>query len=237
MDAMTGQRPVRVVVVDDDALVRSGLRLILGGHVDVELVGEAVDGLDAADVIARTAPDVVLMDIRMPRCDGLEATERELARRPDLRVIVLTTFEADDLVLEALHRGARGFLVKDTPPGELVDAVLAVARGRSILSPTVLDRVIAAATRATGPDESGSAADARARLALLTDREREVAVAVAEGASNAEIAADLFVSVATVKTHVGHAYDKLAVGNRVQLALVVRAAGPDGTRPVSATTD
>ncbi len=236
MDAMTVVRPVRVVVVDDDALVRSGLRLILGGHTDVDVVGEAVDGLDAEDVIDRTEPDVVLMDIRMPRCDGLEATERELVRRPDLRVIVLTTFEADDLVLGALQRGARGFLVKDTPPHELVEAVLAVARGRSILSPSVLDRVIAAATRTTSADEAGSAADARARLALLTDREREVAVAVAEGASNAEIAADLFVSVATVKTHVGHAYDKLDVGNRVQLALVVRAARPDATQPVSTTT-
>jgi len=222
---MTGRPVVRVVVVDDDPLVRSGLRLILGGHDGIEIVGEAVDGLDAEDVIARTAPDVVLMDIRMPRRDGLEATERELARRPDLLVVVLTTFDADDLVLGALQRGARGFLVKDTPPRELVEAVLAVAEGRSILSPSVLDRVIAAATGAsTVADARGETADARARLARLTDRETEVATAVADGATNAEIAADLFVSVATVKTHIGHVYDKLGVGNRVQLALVVRAA-------------
>ena len=222
---MTGRPVVRVVGVDDDPLVRSGLRLILGGHDGIEIVGEAVDGLDAEDVIARTAPDVVLMDIRMPRRDGLEATERELARRPDLLVVVLTTFDADDLVLGALQRGARGFLVKDTPPRELVEAVLAVAEGRSILSPSVLDRVIAAATGAsTVADARGETADARARLARLTDRETEVATAVADGATNAEIAADLFVSVATVKTHIGHVYDKLGVGNRVQLALVVRAA-------------
>jgi len=222
---MTGRPVVRVVVVDDDPLVRSGLRLILGGHDGIEIVGEAVDGLDAEDVIARTTPDVVLMDIRMPRRDGLEATERELARRPDLLVVVLTTFDADDLVLGALQRGARGFLVKDTPPRELVEAVLAVAEGRSILSPSVLDRVIAAATGAsTVADARGETADARARLARLTDRETEVATAVADGATNAEIAADLFVSVATVKTHIGHVYDKLGVGNRVQLALVVRAA-------------
>ena len=225
MVPMTGRPVVRVVVVDDDPLVRSGLRLILGGHDGIEIVGEAVDGLDAEDVIARTTPDVVLMDIRMPRRDGLEATERELARRPDLLVVVLTTFDADDLVLGALQRGARGFLVKDTPPRELVEAVLAVAEGRSILSPSVLDRVIAAATGAsTVADARGETADARARLARLTDRETEVATAVADGATNAEIAADLFVSVATVKTHIGHVYDKLGVGNRVQLALVVRAA-------------
>ncbi|PYY61386.1 DNA-binding response regulator [Curtobacterium sp. MCSS17_011] len=224
MDPVTA--PVRVVLVDDDQLVRVGLRMLLSGDDGLVVVGEAGDGHEAAGVIAETAPDVVLMDIRMPRCDGLVATERELRRRPDLAVLVLTTFEGDDLVLGALQAGARGFLLKDTPPHELVQAVRTVAAGRSILSPSVLDRVIAFAA---GP-RSGRAAggpggtDARRLLALLTEREREVALAVANGASNAQIAADLYVGLATVKTHVGHVYEKFGVENRVQLALVVHAA-------------
>ena len=215
--------PVRVVLVDDDALVRAGLRLVLGGDPRIEVVGEAVDGLDAADVVDRAEPDVVLMDVRMPRCDGLEATRRELARRPELAVLVLTTFEADELVLGALRLGARGFLLKDTPPHELVAAVHAAAAGRSTLSPSVLDRVIAAA--AGDRDAVPTGEHERALLARLTERETEVALAVAGGASNAEIAARLYVSLATIKTHVGHAYEKLGVENRVQLALVVHAAG------------
>jgi DNA-binding NarL/FixJ family response regulator len=231
--------PVRVVLVDDDQLVRVGLRMLLSGDDGLVVVGEAGDGLEAEGVIASTAPDVVLMDIRMPGCDGLVATERELRRRPDLAVLVLTTFEGDDLVLGALQAGARGFLLKDTPPHELVQAVRTVAAGRSILSPSVLDRVIAFAAgprsgqAAGGPggapagSSAGAAADdteARRLLALLTEREREVALAVANGASNAQIAADLYVGLATVKTHVGHVYEKFGVGNRVQLALVVHAA-------------
>jgi DNA-binding NarL/FixJ family response regulator len=231
--------PVRVVLVDDDQLVRVGLRMLLSGDDGLVVVGEAGDGLEAEAVIASTAPDVVLMDIRMPRCDGLVATERELRRRPDLAVLVLTTFEGDDLVLGALQAGARGFLLKDTPPHELVQAVRTVAAGRSILSPSVLDRVIAFAAgprsgqAAGGPggapagSSAGAAADdteARRLLALLTEREREVALAVANGASNAQIAADLYVGLATVKTHVGHVYEKFGVENRVQLALVVHAA-------------
>jgi DNA-binding NarL/FixJ family response regulator len=233
VDAVTA--PVRVVLVDDDQLVRAGLRMLLSGDDGLVVVGEAGDGLEAEGVIASTAPDVVLMDIRMPRCDGLVATERELRRRPDLAVLVLTTFEGDDLVLGALQAGARGFLLKDTPPHELVQAVRTVAAGRSILSPSVLDRVIAfaAGTRsgqaAGGPGggPTGTTADdteARRLLALLTEREREVALAVANGASNAQIAADLYVGLATVKTHVGHVYEKFGVENRVQLALVVHAA-------------
>jgi DNA-binding NarL/FixJ family response regulator len=233
VDAVTA--PVRVVLVDDDQLVRVGLRMLLSGDDGLVVVGEAGDGLEAEGVIASTAPDVVLMDIRMPRCDGLVATERELRRRPDLAVLVLTTFEGDDLVLGALQAGARGFLLKDTPPRELVQAVRTVAAGRSILSPSVLDRVIAfaAGTRsgqaAGGPGggPTGTTADdteARRLLALLTEREREVALAVANGASNAQIAADLYVGLATVKTHVGHVYEKFGVENRVQLALVVHAA-------------
>ncbi|WP_434769614.1 response regulator [Curtobacterium flaccumfaciens] len=237
MDRVTA--PVRVVLVDDDQLVRVGLRMLLSGDDGLVVVGEAGDGLEAEGVIASTAPDVVLMDIRMPRCDGLVATERELRRRPDLAVLVLTTFEGDDLVLGALQAGARGFLLKDTPPHELVQAVRTVAAGRSILSPSVLDRVIAFAAgprsgqtvagRGGGPagPRAGAAPDGaeeRRLLALLTEREREVALAVANGASNAQIAADLYVGLATVKTHVGHVYEKFGVENRVQLALVVHAA-------------
>lgn len=237
MDPVTA--PVRVVLVDDDQLVRVGLRMLLSGDDGLVVVGEAGDGLEAEGVIASTAPDVVLMDIRMPRCDGLVATERELRRRPDLAVLVLTTFEGDDLVLGALQAGARGFLLKDTPPHELVQAVRTVAAGRSILSPSVLDRVIAFAAgprsgqtvagRGGGPagPRAGAAPDGaeeRRLLALLTEREREVALAVANGASNAQIAADLYVGLATVKTHVGHVYEKFGVENRVQLALVVHAA-------------
>ena len=218
MDRVTA--PVRVVLVDDDHLVRAGLRLLLSGGDGIEVVGEAGDGLEAEGVVDAVEPDVVLMDIRMPRCDGLVATERELRKRPDLAVLVLTTFQDDDLVLGALHRGARGFLLKDTPPHELVEAVRTVAAGRSILSPSVLDRVIAVAAAGGA---SGGAAERRL-LATLTDRETEVALAVASGASNAQIASDLFVTLATVKTHVGHVYEKFGVDNRVQLALVVHAA-------------
>ncbi len=225
--------PIRVVLVDDDHLVRAGLRLLLSGDDGIEVVGEAGDGLEAEGVIASAAPDVVLMDIRMPRCDGLVATARELRKQPDLAVLVLTTFQDDDLVLGALQRGARGFLLKDTPPQQLVEAVRTVAAGRSTLSPSVLDRVIAFAARASTGTERGAAAAAtaavdgaaeRALLSTLTDRETEVALAVAAGASNAQIASDLFVSLATVKTHVGHVYEKFGVDNRVQLALVVHAA-------------
>lgn len=235
--------PIRVVLVDDDHLVRAGLRLLLSGDDGIEVVGEAGDGLEAEGVIASASPDVVLVDIRMPRCDGLVATERELRKQPELAVLVLTTFQDDDLVLGALQRGARGFLLKDTPPHDLVHAVRTVAAGRSILSPSVLDRVIAFAASsgtATGTASgagsavgSGAASVAaaaadggaeRALLASLTERETEVALAVAAGASNAQIAADLFVSLATVKTHVGHVYEKFGVENRVQLALVVHAA-------------
>jgi DNA-binding NarL/FixJ family response regulator len=227
VDAVT--TPVRVVLVDDDQLVRAGLRLLLRGDSTIEVVGEAGDGLEAEGVIDETTPDVVLMDIRMPRCDGLAATERELRKRPDLAVLVLTTFQGDDLVLGALQRGARGFLLKDTPPHELVTAVRTVADGRSILSPSVLDRVIAfaaasAPTAAPAEQPADDGARERALLATLTERETDVALAVADGASNAQIAAELFVSLATVKTHIGHVYEKFGVANRVQLALVVHAA-------------
>ncbi|MWJ12754.1 response regulator [Clavibacter michiganensis] len=216
-----GGPPIRVVIVDDDALVRAGLAMLLGGGHGLEVVGEAADGLAAGTVIARTAPDVVLMDIRMPVCDGITATAREVARRPDLPVIVLTTFDADELVLGALRAGARGFLLKDTPPVDLVHAVRQVAVGRSILSPSVLDTVIGVAAQRDRADRTAE----RERFQTLTEREQEVALAIARGWSNARIAADLYLGVATVKTHVGHVLDKLGVEGRVQVAVLVHEAG------------
>ena len=217
----TPPQPVSVLLVDDDALVRSALRLILGGDPAITVVGEASDGQEGVALVESLRPDVVLMDIRMPRLDGLAATERALALQPDLVVVVLTTFDTDDMVLSALRLGARGFLLKDTPPADLVAAVRAAAAGQPMLSPSVTGQLIAAVA-ASGPRQD---ADARARLATLTEREHEVALAVARGQSNAEIAASLFMSVATVKSHVGRLFGKLGVENRVQVAICVHEAG------------
>ena len=215
---------IRVAIVDDDALVRAGLRMILGGDPSIEIVGEAADGREALDLITRVGPHVVLMDIRMPRLDGLETTRSLTARGDRARVIVLTTFDTDELVLTALRHGAVGFLLKDTPPADIVDAVRRVAAGESTLSPSVTAQLIATVT--SGSD----ARRQRASLLLerLTEREREVAVSVGHGLSNAEIAAQLFMGVATVKTHVGHVFAKLEVTNRVQVARTVHDAGLTG---------
>ncbi len=211
----------RVAIVDDDALVRAGLRMILGGDPTIEIVGEAADGREALTMIAAAAPQVVLMDIRMPVLDGLEATA-ELTRRGDrARVIVLTTFDTDELVLTALRRGAAGFLLKDTAPADLVSAVQRVAAGDPILSPSVTSQLIAAVSG--GSDARRTRAVAL--LERLTEREREVAIAVARGLSTAEIAAELFMGVATVKTHVGSLFTKLEVANRVHVARIVLDAG------------
>jgi DNA-binding NarL/FixJ family response regulator len=212
---------VRVVLVDDDPLVRAGLRMILGGAPDIDVVAEAADGQDAVDVVLREAPDVVLMDVRMPRMDGLAATRRLLDRGTSARIIVLTTFDTDDMVVTALSYGAAGFLLKDTSPADLVDAVRRVAAGQPILSPSVTAQLIATVTR---PRDEAVQRSARARLARLTEREREVAEAVSEGLTNAEIADRLHLGVATVKTHVGALFSKLDVSNRVQVAIVVHDA-------------
>jgi DNA-binding NarL/FixJ family response regulator len=214
--------PVSVVVVDDDALVRAGLGLILGGSPDLRVVGEAPDGAAAVELVDRQRPDVVLMDIRMPRLDGLEATRRLVAAGAPSRVIVLTTFDTDDMVLEALRVGAAGFLLKDTPPDRLVAAVRAAAEGEPTLSPSVTSQLIAAVSRTSAPDGRRAATQ---RVARLTEREREVALAVARGLSNAEVAAELYMSVPTVKTHVSRILTKLDAANRVQAAIVVHDAG------------
>lgn len=215
--------PIRVVLVDDDPMVRTGLGLILGGDPGIAIVAEAQDGEDALEVVARERPDVVLMDIRMPRRDGLSATERILAGPNPPRILVLTTFDADEMVLRALRSGAAGFLLKDTPPAALVEAVRTVAAGQPMLSPSVTATLIAAvATPAEPPDTAR--ADAKRKLGLLTDRELEVAQAIGRGRSNTEIASELFMSVATVKAHVGRIFTKLDLDNRVQIAILVHDA-------------
>jgi DNA-binding NarL/FixJ family response regulator len=217
--------PVRVLVVDDDPLVRSALAMVLGGAADLELTGEAADGDEVAAAVERCSPDVVLMDIRMPRTDGLTATEQLLARRNAPEVIVLTTFDADDQVLRALRAGASGFLLKDTPPAAIVEAVRRVAAGEPMLSPTVTRQLIAhvAVVDPAIPGE-GRTGRARARLGRLSDREREVALAVGRGLSNAQIGAELYLSVATVKAHVSRLLVKLDLANRVQIALLTHDA-------------
>jgi DNA-binding NarL/FixJ family response regulator len=216
---------VRVLVVDDDPLVRAALAMVLGGAEGLELAGEATDGDEVAAAVERTSPDVVLMDIRMPRTDGLTATEQLLTRRDAPEVIVLTTFDADDQVLRALRAGASGFLLKDTPPAAIVEAVRRVSAGEPMLSPTVTRQLIAhvAEVGQTIPGEP-RVARARARLDQLSDREREVALAVGRGLSNAQIGAELYLSVATVKAHVSRLLVKLDVANRVQIALLMHDA-------------
>ncbi|HEY3181461.1 MAG TPA: response regulator transcription factor [Gaiellaceae bacterium] len=213
---------VRVLVVDDDALVRAGLSMLLAGAEDIEIVGEATDGSEVAQAVAEHEPDVVLMDIRMPGMDGLAATEVLRARPGAPEVIVLTTFEADDYVLRALRAGASGFLLKDTPPADIVRAVRAVAAGEPMLSPTITRRLIGHVTDNEGGDRRRNA---REQLDRLTEREREVAVAIGLGKSNAEISRELYMSVATVKAHVSRVLEKLEFNNRVQIALLAHDAG------------
>jgi DNA-binding NarL/FixJ family response regulator len=213
---------IRVLVVDDDALVRAGLSMLLAGAEDIELVGEASDGGEVAQAVVEHEPDVVLMDIRMPGMDGLAATELVRAQPDAPEVIVLTTFEADDYVLRALRAGAGGFLLKDTPPAEIVRAVRTVAAGEPMLSPAITRRLIGHVTESEDDDRKRRA---REQLDRLTEREREVAVAVGLGKSNAEIGRELYMSVATVKAHVSRVLEKLELNNRVQIALLAHDAG------------
>jgi DNA-binding NarL/FixJ family response regulator len=218
--------PIPVVLVDDDPLVRAGLRLMLGGAPQLLIVGEAADGAEGLEVIARTRPDVVLMDIRMPRMDGLTAVQRLSEQRDASKVIVLTTFDADEHVVRALALGARGFLLKDTSPAMIVEAIEKVAAGQPILSPSVTTQLIRTVTSASSGEAAAERARAAAaRLSSLSDRERDVAVAVGHGKSNAEIAGELFMSVATVKAHVSHIFVKMQLANRVQVAICVHEAG------------
>ncbi|MFH8224778.1 response regulator [Streptomyces sp. NPDC018057] len=216
---------IRVLVVDDDPLVPSGLSLIFGGADDIEVVGEAEEGADVLAMVDRLRPDLVLMDIRMPRLDGLAATE-VLRRRPDPpQVLILTTFTTDGYVLSALRAGAAGYLLKHTPPAQIVAAVRNTMAGEPVLSSGALDQLIDAVTRSAGAGPDDERTDAQARLRLLGEREREVALAVARGSTNAQIAAECYMSLPTVKAHVSHILTKLDLNNRVQIALLVYRAG------------
>ncbi|MBB5936087.1 response regulator [Streptomyces zagrosensis] len=219
---------VRILLVDDDPLVRAGLRLMLGGSAEVEIVGEAADGSEVGPLVDQHSPDVVLMDIRMPTVDGLAATEELRRREQPPEVIVLTTFNADEHVLRALRAGAAGFLLKDTPPADIVAAVRRVAAGDPVLSPAVTQQLIAHVAESA---QERRTSRARGLLSQVNDREREVAIAVGEGKSNAEISSALYMSVATVKTHVSRILTKLDLNNRVQIALLAHDAGLlDGER-------
>jgi DNA-binding NarL/FixJ family response regulator len=211
-------QPIRVLIADDQALMRAGFRMIIDAQPDLEVVGEAIDGTDAIRHYERLTPDVVVMDVRMPVMDGIAATRRLTAADPPARVLILTTFDLDEYVYDALRAGASGFLLKDRPPEELVAAVRIVAAGDALLAPSVTRRLIEEfATRAPSPS--------RSELAELTDREREVLVLIARGLSNAEIARALFVAETTVKTHVGRILAKLQLRDRAQAVVLAYESG------------
>jgi DNA-binding NarL/FixJ family response regulator len=229
---------IRTVVVDDQGLVRAGVRVLLQTAPGIEVVGEAADGHEAVRLVERLRPDVVLMDIRMPRVDGIEATRRILAAAPQTNVLVLTTFAEDDDVYGALAAGAIGFLVKDGEPRDMIDAVRRAARGEPLLAPSVLARVVERARRAHDADRASVAGPESGALARLTPREREVLTLIGAGLSNADIAARLHVGVTTVKTHIVALLTKLDVRNRVQAGVLAHRLGlvDDGFRPVEPGT-
>ena len=212
----------RVLITDDDALVRAGLALMLGGAPDIEVVAEAANGAEALEAVRAGGIDVALMDLRMPVMDGIAATAAIATLDDPPKVIVLTTFDADEYVVRALAAGANGFLLKDTPPAEIVAAIGKVEAGEPMLSPTITTQLIRQVTDNAPDDRSESAL---ALVATLTDRERDVALAVGHGSSNAEIAAQLHLSIATVKAHISHLFMKLEATNRVQVAICMHDAG------------
>jgi DNA-binding NarL/FixJ family response regulator len=209
---------IRVLVADDQSMVRAGFRLLLAGEPDIEVVAEAENGVEAVDKAGRFRPTVVLMDIRMPELDGLQATRRILEVDPEARVLVLTTFDLDEYVYEALAAGASGFVLKDDPPEQLLAAIRTVAAGEALLSPAVTKRVIGRFTRLARPEPPKGVDE-------LTEREREVLALIAEGRSNAEIAQELFISETTVKTHVTHVLQKLGLRDRVQAVVLAYQSG------------
>jgi DNA-binding NarL/FixJ family response regulator len=218
---------IRVIVADDQSMVRAGFRMLLGGEEDIEVVAEASNGLEAVDKAARFDPDVVLMDIRMPELDGLEATRRILADDDAARILILTTFDLDEYVYEALAAGASGFVLKDDPPEQLLAAIRTVAAGDALLSPTVTKRVIAQFSRLPRPSPPQAFDE-------LTAREREIFRLIANGYSNTEIAKELYIGETTVKTHVTHIFQKLDLRDRVQAVVLAYRSGiltADGGRP------
>ncbi|MGY0060413.1 response regulator transcription factor [Streptomyces sp. LZ34] len=232
--------PIRVMLVDDQVLLRTGFRMVLAAQPDMEVVAEAGDGAEALEVLRTAEVDVVLMDVRMPKLDGVEATRRICAQEGAPKVLILTTFDLDEYAFSALKAGAGGFMLKDVPPGELLAAIRAVHSGDAVVAPSttrrLLDRFAPLLPGTAGGNGPGGSA--RPELARLTDREREVMLLVAQGLSNGEIAARLVLSEATVKTHVGRILTKLELRDRVQVVVMayesglVRAQGPGGgSRP------
>jgi DNA-binding NarL/FixJ family response regulator len=218
---------IRVLLADDQPLLRMGFRMVLDAHPDMEVVGEAGDGDEAVRLTAELAPDVVLMDVRMPGTDGIDATRRIVAAGGGARVLILTTFDLDEYAFTALRVGASGFLLKDVPPGDLLTAIRAVASGDAVVAPSVTRRLLDTIAPQL-PDRSGASAPAPAgdaRLELLTEREHEVLLEVAQGHSNAEIAQRLVVTEATVKTHVGRVLSKLDLRDRVQAVIFAYTNG------------
>lgn len=213
---------IRVLVADDQAMVRAGFAALLTAQPDFDVVGQAENGEEAVTLAAQTAPDVVLMDVRMPVLDGIAATREVLARAPGTRVLVLTTFDVDDYVLDAIRAGASGFLLKDSPPEDLVAAVRIVARGDALLAPSVTRRLIERLAAGPARPAGGSSPSA---LPALTQREREVLVEVAKGRSNQEIAAALVIAEQTVKTHVSRVLGKLGLRDRAQAVVAAYEAG------------
>jgi len=209
---------IRVLVADDQSMVRAGFRMLLAGEEDIEVVAEANNGREAVDKAARFHPGVILMDIRMPELDGLKATRQILAEDPDARILILTTFDLDEYVYEALRAGASGFVLKDDSPEQLIAAIRTVAAGEALLSPTVTRRVIKKFARMPQPE-------APKELDDLSERELEVFQLMARGLSNGEIADDLFISETTVKTHVTHILQKLDLRDRVQAVVLAHQAG------------
>lgn len=209
---------IRVLVVDDQSMIRAGFRMLLAGEDGIEVVGEAANGLEAVAAAARFRPDVVLMDIRMPELDGLEATRRILAADAAARILILTTFDLDEYVYDALQAGASGFVLKDDPPEQLIAAIGTVAAGDALLSPSITKRVIEEFVRTPRPAPPAGFHD-------LTDREHEVLRLVAGGLSNAEIGASLYIGETTVKTHVTHILQKLGLRDRVQLVVLAYQSG------------
>jgi DNA-binding NarL/FixJ family response regulator len=214
---------IRVLVADDQSMVRAGFRMLLSGESDIEVVAEASNGLEAVDKAARFSPTVVLMDIRMPELDGLEATRRILAADTGVRILVLTTFDLDEYIYEALRAGASGFVLKDDPPEQLLAAIRTIASGEALLSPAVTKRVIDQYTRTPRPAPPKTLDD-------LTERELEVLRLLARGLSNGEISQNLYISETTVKTHVTHILQKLGLRDRVQAVVFAYQTGiaPNG---------
>jgi DNA-binding NarL/FixJ family response regulator len=217
---------VRVLLADDQSLLRMGFRMVLEAEDDLEVVGEAADGESAVQMVAALSPDVVLMDVRMPGMNGLEATERIVAEHPASKVLILTTFDVDEYAFAGLRAGASGFLLKDTRPADLVQAIRSVAHGDAVVSPRVTRRMLELFGQHLPAGAEGGTGDGRdPRLARLTARELEVLGLVAEGLSNAEIAARLVVSETTVKTHVGNLLGKLELRDRVQAVVLAYETG------------